>query len=488
MPASEGWFVVNAAEAAWVGNPDFGWRCSFEANGPALRESPELEQVLLPQLGFRLHVLEPGKPSGLYHAESEQEDFLVLAGECLLVVEEEERRLRAWDFVHCPPGTRHVFVGTDRPCVILMTGARSDEGTILYPLSEAAARHGAAAAAETSSPHEAYAPHPHWQPGRPWSTYWFRLRIAGNFPVLWSEWNGIYRDVVRDFWRGQASVGEFASRFTGSSDLYESDGRQPFASINFITAHDGFTLRDLVTYNEKHNEANLEDNRDGTDDNRSWNCGVEGETDDPEVNALRARQMRNFLATLFLSQGVPMLLGGDEIGRTQGGNNNAWCQDNEISWFEWGLRGPQAELYDFTERLIRLRRDHPVFRRGKFLAGREQEGSGLPDVWWFRPDGRRMTQRDWDQQPRVLGVFLNGQEIADRTPQGEHIEDDSFLLVFNSWHEDVTFTIPTRRFGAEWTHELCTFDPDIEPGIDRFPARGELIVPSRSMKLLRRVA
>jgi len=311
---------------------------------------------------------------------------------------------------------------------------------------------------------------------------------VGNFPVLWSEWNGIYRDVVRDFWRGQASVGEFASRFTGSSDLYESDGRQPFASINFITAHDGFTLRDLVTYNEKHNEANLEDNRDGTDDNRSWNCGVEGETDDPEVNALRARQMRNFLATLFLSQGVPMLLGGDEIGRTQGGNNNAWCQDNEISWFEWGLRGPQAELYDFTERLIRLRGEHPVFRRGKFLAGREQEGSGLPDVWWFRPDGRRMTQRDWDQQPRVLGVFLNGQEIADRTPQGEHIEDDSFLLVFNSWHEDVTFTIPTRRFGAEWTHELCTFDQDIEPGIDRFPARGELIVPSRSMKLLRRVA
>jgi len=311
---------------------------------------------------------------------------------------------------------------------------------------------------------------------------------VGNFPVLWSEWNGIYRDVVRDFWRGRASVGEFASRFTGSSDLYESDGRQPFASINFITAHDGFTLRDLVTYNEKHNEANLEDNRDGTDDNRSWNCGVEGETDDPEVNTLRARQMRNFLATLFLSQGVPMLLGGDEIGRTQGGNNNAWCQDNEISWYEWGLRGPQAELYDFTERLVRLRREHPVFRRGKFLAGREQEGSGLPDVWWFRPDGRRMTQRDWDQQPRVLGVFLNGQEIADRTPRGEHIEDDSFLLVFNSWHEDVTFTIPTRRFGAEWTHELCTFDQDIEPGIDRFPARGELIVPSRSMKLLRRVA
>jgi isoamylase len=311
---------------------------------------------------------------------------------------------------------------------------------------------------------------------------------VGNFPVGWSEWNGIYRDVVRDFWRGQATIGDFASRFTGSSDLYESDGRQPFASINFITAHDGFTLRDLVSYNEKHNEANLEDNRDGTDDNRSWNCGVEGETDDPEVNALRERQQRNFLATLFLSQGVPMLLGGDEISRSQGGNNNAWCQDNEISWYEWGLRGHQAEMYDFATRLIRLRAQHPVFRRSKFLAGREQEGSGLPDVWWFRPDGRRMTQRDWEQQPHVLGVFLNGQEIADRTQQGEQIEDDSFLLLFNANHEDVSFTIPARRFGAEWTHELCTFDPEIESGHGRLPARGQVTIPSRSLKLLRRVS
>jgi isoamylase len=312
---------------------------------------------------------------------------------------------------------------------------------------------------------------------------------VGNFPVLWTEWNGKYRDAIRDFWRGQGtSLAEVGYRLTGSSDLYQGDGRGPSASINFITAHDGFTLRDLVSYNEKHNEANGEDNRDGTDDNRSWNCGVEGETDDPEVNALRERQQRNFLATLFLSQGVPMLLGGDEIARTQGGNNNAWCQDNEISWYEWGLRGHQAELYDFTQRLIRLRGEHPVFRRGKFLAGREQEGSGLPDVWWFRPDGRRMTQRDWDLQPHVLGVFLNGQEIADRTERGEPIEDDSFLLLFNAHHEDVTFTIPTRRFGAEWTHELCTFDPVLEAGADRFPARGELLVRSRSMKLLRRVA
>jgi isoamylase len=311
---------------------------------------------------------------------------------------------------------------------------------------------------------------------------------VGNFPVLWSEWNGIYRDVVRDFWRGQASVGDFASRFTGSSDLYESDGRQPFASINFVTAHDGFTLRDLVTYNEKHNEANGEGNRDGTDDNRSWNCGVEGETDDPEIVALRWRQQRNFLATLLLSQGVPMVLGGDELSRTQGGNNNAWCQDNEISWYEWGLREGQGEHLEFTKRLIELRKAHPVFHRGKFLAGREREGSGLPDVWWFRPDGRRMTQRDWQQAgAHVLGVFLNGHEIADRTPRGEPIEDDSFLLLFNAHFEDMTFTLPARRFGGEWAHELCTFEPQLEPGAQSWASRGEIAVPARSMRLLRRV-
>jgi isoamylase len=310
---------------------------------------------------------------------------------------------------------------------------------------------------------------------------------VGNFPVLWSEWNGIYRDVVRDFWRGQSSIAEFASRFTGSSDLYESDGRQPFASINFVTAHDGFTLRDLTTYNEKHNEANGEDNRDGTDDNRSWNCGVEGETDDSAIVALRWRQQRNFLATLLLSQGVPMLLGGDELSRTQHGNNNAWCQDNELSWYEWGLREGQGEHLEFTKRMIELRKAHPVFRRGKFLAGRESEGSGLPDVWWFRPDGRRMTQRDW-QQPfaHVLGVFLNGQEIADRTPRGEPIEDDSFLLLFNAHHEDMTFTLPARRFGAEWIHELCTYEPALEPDAQRWPSRGEVVVHARSMKLLQR--
>jgi isoamylase len=311
---------------------------------------------------------------------------------------------------------------------------------------------------------------------------------VGNFPVLWSEWNGIYRDVIRDFWRGQAPVSELASRFTGSSDLYESDGRQPFASINFITAHDGFTLRDLVSYNDKHNEANLEDNRDGTDDNRSWNCGVEGETDDAEVLALRARQQRNFLTTLFLSQGVPMLLGGDEISRTQHGNNNAWCQDNEISWYEWGLRGGQGELYDFTRRVLDLRHRHRVFRREKFLAGREQEGSGLPDVWWFRPDGRRMTRKDWqDHGAHVVGVFLNGAEIADRTPEGRAIDDDSFLVLFNGHYEDVRFTLPARRFGTSWTHELCTARPELPSGSDRHAPREELVVTARSVRLLRRV-
>src|SRR5437868_9856714 len=211
---------------------------------------------------------------------------------------------------------------------------------------------------------------------------------VGNFPVLWTEWNGLYRDSVRDFWRSQAPVSEFAQRFTGSSDLYQHDGRSPFASINFVTAHDGFTLRDLVSYNEKHNEANKEGNRDGADDNRSWNCGVEGPTDDPGVNELRARQMRNFLTTLLLSQGVPMLLGGDEFARSQGGNNNAWCQDSEISWFEWeGWSEAQVEQIDFARRLMAVRRDHPVFRRQRFLEGKDTTGSGLPDVWWFRPDG-----------------------------------------------------------------------------------------------------
>jgi isoamylase len=287
---------------------------------------------------------------------------------------------------------------------------------------------------------------------------------VGNFPVLWSEWNGIYRDVMRDFWRGEAGVNAFASRFTGSSDLYESDGRRPFASINFITAHDGFTLNDLVSYNEKHNEANLEDNRDGTDDNRSWNMGVEGPTDDPEIVELRERQKRNFLATMFLSQGTPMLLGGDEMGRTQSGSNNAWCQDNEISWFDWDIDERGQALEAFTRRLIALRHDHPVFRRRQFLHGTEEEGSGLPDAWWFRTDGRRMTKRDWETA-HVVGMFLNGEEIAAPDLHGNRVVDDSFLLLFNASQEEVDFRLPSGRFGQRWTSVLRTDDPDADDSV-----------------------
>ncbi|HEY3576721.1 MAG TPA: hypothetical protein VGK68_01850, partial [Gaiellaceae bacterium] len=246
-------------------------------------------------------------------------------------------------------------------------------------------------------------------------------------------------------------------------------------------AHDGFTLRDLVSYNDKHNEANGEDNRDGTDDNRSWNLGVEGATDDPNVLALRARQQRNFLATLLLSQGVPMLLGGDELGRTQGGNNNAWCQDNEISWFDW--EDAEDELLEYARRVIALRRGHPVFRRTTFLSGKAGE-SGLPDAWWFRPDGRRMTQRDWTSpDTKTLGVFLNGREISERTLHGEPMFDDSFLLVFNAHFEPVVFTLPTRRFGARWQVELATGDaPEAQLG-----ARALVAVQEHSFLLLRRV-
>jgi isoamylase len=304
---------------------------------------------------------------------------------------------------------------------------------------------------------------------------------VGNFPVLWAEWNGKYRDEVRDFWRGQGGVGGFAQRFTGSADLYQSNGREPFASINFVTAHDGFTLRDLVSYGRKHNEANGEGNRDGTDDNRSWNHGAEGETDDPAVLELRARQQRNFLATLFLSQGTPMLLGGDELGRTQAGNNNAWCQDNELSWFDW--EGADRELLEFARRLIAVRREHPVFRRGFFLSGAAGE-SGLPDVWWFRPDGRRMTQRDWsDPATRTLGVFLNGAEIRSRTEHGERIVDDSFLLLLNTAAEPDVFTLPVRRFGLHWAIELSTGEVSSEEPLD---ARTLVTVQERSLLLLRR--
>jgi len=311
---------------------------------------------------------------------------------------------------------------------------------------------------------------------------------VGNFPVLWTEWNGIYRDAMRDFWRGHASVADLAKRLTGSSDLYKDDGREPFASINFITAHDGFTLHDLVSYNHKHNEANREANRDGTNDDRSWNCGVEGATDDPDVCALRARQQRNFMTTLLLSQGVPMLLGGDELCRTQGGNNNAWCQDNEISWLHWELDGPGERMLAFTKRLLALRHAHPIFRRRRFLTGEATSASGLPDAWWFRPDGRRMTRSDWRRNGLVIGLFLNGDEFPYPGRHGERIGDDSFLLLINGHHEDVEFALPARRYGQKWALELATADPAAAPGSLTVNAREPFVAPARSVTVLRRVA
>jgi glycogen operon protein len=312
---------------------------------------------------------------------------------------------------------------------------------------------------------------------------------VGNFPVLWSEWNGIYRDTIRDFWRGEASVADFADRFSGSADLYEDDGRDPFASINFVTAHDGFTLRDLVTYDGKHNEANLEDNNDGTDDNRSWNHGVEGETDDPEINALRRRQERNVLATLLLSQGTPMLLGGDEIGRTQHGSNNAWCQDNEISWYAWSAEEDQPDTLAFTQRLVRLRKEHPVFRRTAFLRGRNPDGDAVPDVLWLRPDGERMSDGDWERDDaRAVGMFLNGDALDDRTATGEPVRDDSFLVLVNAHDGDVPFTLPSAQVAAGWKYELDTADPSTAPGDGELAAGAEVVAVARSLVVLRRTA
>jgi glycogen operon protein len=311
---------------------------------------------------------------------------------------------------------------------------------------------------------------------------------VGNFPILWSEWNGIYRDSMRDFWRGEGRVADFAQRFSGSSDLYGEDGRRPFASVNFVTAHDGFTLNDLVSYNDKHNEANGEGSRDGTDDNRSWNCGEEGPTDDPEIAGLRERQKRNFLITLFLSQGVPMLLGGDELGRTQRGNNNAWCQDNELSWFDWHLDEPGGKLLEFTRALIAFRAEHPTFRRRSFFTGGAQGDSGLPDLWWFRPDGRKMTQRDWGRgEAKTLGCFLNGEDIPTHAPRSGQVGDDSYLVLFNGHHEPITFTLPTRRFGLRWELVLSTAAEQgfVENGTV-VAARAPIELENRSVAVLRR--
>jgi glycogen operon protein len=300
---------------------------------------------------------------------------------------------------------------------------------------------------------------------------------VGNFPPVWSEWNGKYRDTVRDFWRGEpAIVAELATRLTGSSDLYQSDSRRPVASINFVTAHDGFTLRDLVSYNEKHNEANGEDNEDGESHNRSWNCGVEGASDDPGVMACRSRQQRNFLTTLLLSQGVPMILGGDEMGRTQKGNNNAYCQDNEISWHDWGA--VDRELLDFTRRLIRLRSEHPVFRRRRWFQGRPIRGT--VDIGWFRPDSEEMTDEDFhSSHRRSLGLFLNGRGIAGRDERGRQVEDDSFLIVMNAEPEPAEWKLPDGM-GDGWEVVVDT-GGTLDPGA---PISGGLQVADRSMVVL----
>jgi glycogen operon protein len=281
---------------------------------------------------------------------------------------------------------------------------------------------------------------------------------VGNFPLLWSEWNGKYRDSMRDFWRNHdCRLGEFAFRITGSSDLYQANGKRPHASINFITCHDGFTLRDLVSYNEKHNEANLEDNRDGESYNRSWNCGAEGETDNPQILALRQKQQRNFLTTLLLSQGVPMLLGGDELGRTQQGNNNTYCQDSEISWYHWDLSQENQLLLDFTRQLIQLRLNHPNLSRRHWFQGREIHGSGVHDIGWYNPDGHDITDEQWhDGSAKAIAVFFNGEELISPNARGERVLDDSFLLMFNAQPLTQTFYIPPMVKKRRWSLVLDT--------------------------------
>jgi glycogen operon protein len=322
---------------------------------------------------------------------------------------------------------------------------------------------------------------------------------VGNFPPLWTEWNGKYRDTVRDFWRGEpGTLGEFASRITGSSDLYQDDGRRPYASINFVTAHDGFTLADLVSYNDKHNEANLEGGNDGESHNRSWNCGVEGPTDDEAVLALRARQQRNFITTLMLSQGVPMLLHGDELGRTQGGNNNVYCQDNETSWVDWSLATKNSTLMHFTAGVTALRNAHPVFRRRKFFAGRpvgRRRAGAVADIAWFQPSGEEMTEQDWDSGfGKCVTVFLNGQGMDEADTRGERVTDDSFLLCLNAHYEDIDVTLPGREYGAQWAVVVDTATGEVvslstAPGVvaaepTTVEGGGVLRVPARSVIVL----
>jgi isoamylase len=311
---------------------------------------------------------------------------------------------------------------------------------------------------------------------------------VGNFPGLWTEWNGKYRDTVRDYWRGEpATLGEFASRLTGSSDLYEATSRRPSASINFVVAHDGFTLNDLVSYNEKHNEGNGEGNRDGESHNRSWNCGTEGPTDDPDILALRARQMRNIMGTLMLSQGTAMIAHGDEIGRTQLGNNNVYCQDSELSWMDWSLCDKNADLLTFTRTVTGLRKDHPVFRRRRFFDGTPiRSGNQARDIAWLTPAGKEMTPEDWGSGfGKSIAVFLNGEAIPEPNARGERVTDDSFLLCFNGHDQALDFVIPEGDYARQWTAALDTADPS--GATDVVVSAGEKIsLQARSLVVLRK--
>ena len=313
---------------------------------------------------------------------------------------------------------------------------------------------------------------------------------VGGFPPLWTEWNGKYRDTVRDFWRGdEATLAEFASRLTGSADLYEQDGRRPYASINFVTAHDGFTMQDLVSYNDKHNDANGEGGNDGESHNSSWNCGFEGETDDLDVVALREQQKRNFLTTLFLSQGVPMLLHGDELGRTQGGNNNVYAQDNPLAWIDWERAKDFEFLTEFVAKLSRMRHDHPVFRRRRHFKGRISKGSALEDIGWFTPTGDWMTDEDWDSGfARSVAVFLNGEAIREPDSRGEPVTDDSFFLLFNGHYESISFCLPDLGAGERWAVEIDTHAPLLDTADLRSVKTGEAIdVEARSVLVLKKV-
>ena len=312
---------------------------------------------------------------------------------------------------------------------------------------------------------------------------------VGNFPVLWTEWNGRYRDTVRQFWTGaKHSVGDMGYRLTGSSDLYEDDGRRPHASINFVTAHDGFTLRDLVSYEKKRNLDNGEDNRDGWDDNLSWNCGVEGPTNDAKINRLRARQQRNFIVTLMVSQGVPMVTAGDEMGKTQRGNNNAFVQDNAISWLDWQLDPEREKLLAFCREVIAFRGRHPVFRRPRFLRGERVAGSELPDIAWFRPDGREMAESDWQTPHRAaLGLLLAGDALDWRDANGEPVVDDTFLVLLNGSHDDIQFTLPGREWGSRWALRIDTAQETMSAG-DSVEAAARVGVVGHSLRVYKRLS